>query len=83
MTIDRDGDVECIEGATVSLLKNEAEVGSMETDSFGDCKFENLPPESDPYIALITADGCVEKRIEFTLSDSLYLGEIQLTSKVS
>jgi Fe-S-cluster-containing dehydrogenase component len=83
VTVERDGGVECIDGAKVSLLQNDVEADSVTTDYFGDFKFENLPPESGAYVVVITADGYEQKRIELSVSESVYLGEIELTSSVS
>ncbi|MFP6712345.1 MAG: 4Fe-4S dicluster domain-containing protein [Rhodospirillales bacterium] len=77
-----EGVVDCIEGAVVTLSSNGQEVAKMETDYFGDFKFDGLAPEETSYTVEINAKDIGEKRIDVTLqagdSPSISLGEIRL-----
>jgi len=76
VSADRDGVVDCVEGASVSLLQGTEKIGDVRTDYFGDFRFEHLLPGSGAYTISITADGHDEKRIDIELGESVSLGEI-------
>ncbi|MBT5941345.1 MAG: oxidoreductase, partial [Rhodospirillaceae bacterium] len=79
---DKAGIVDCVEGASVTLLQSDAEIAQADTDYFGDFRFEALEPGSGAYTIVINATGVAEKRIDVSLDDSyspsVSLGEICL-----
>lgn len=48
------GVIDCLPGARVELLKDGRLVGAVETDAFGEFKFDRLEPESGAYEVRIT-----------------------------
>jgi Fe-S-cluster-containing dehydrogenase component len=48
---------DCVEGATVRLFRDGAEVGRRTTDPFGEFVFEDLPGESRDYALEVSAAG--------------------------
>ena len=72
------GTVDCVEGATVRLMKDGGAVAETETDNYGDFKFDRLEPDSGAYRVEIDADGHEKKTVETDLTESIYLGEIRL-----
>jgi Fe-S-cluster-containing dehydrogenase component len=82
VSADSNGLVDCVEEASVSLIKDGAEIASITTDYFGDFIFDDLSSASGSYTVVINAKGFGEKRIDVTLgesySPSVSLGEIRL-----
>jgi hypothetical protein len=74
---EKDGVIDCLEGATVQLLKDGASVGVTTTDNYGDFKFDRLDENSGRYTVQIFASG-QSKIVEATLGKSVNLGEIRL-----
>jgi Fe-S-cluster-containing dehydrogenase component len=72
------GTVDCVEGATVRLMKDGGAIAETETDNYGDFKFDRLEPDSGAYRVEIDADGHEKKTVEAELTESIYLGEIRL-----
>ncbi len=72
------GTVDCVEGATVRLVKDGGTVAETETDNYGDFKFDRLEPDSGAYRVEIDAAGHEKKTVEAELTESIYLGEIRL-----
>jgi Fe-S-cluster-containing dehydrogenase component len=73
-----DGVVDCVEGATVRLKKDNRVVSETTTDNFGDFKFDQLDENSGAYLVEITAKGGTTKTVEIALGASINLGEIRL-----
>jgi Fe-S-cluster-containing dehydrogenase component len=71
------GAVDCVEGASVRLLKGGALIAETTTDNFGDFKFDRLEENSGRYGVEISAQGR-KKAVEATLGASVNLGEIRL-----
>jgi Fe-S-cluster-containing dehydrogenase component len=69
--------VDCVEGATVRLLKDGAVIATATTDNYGDFKFDRLDEGSGRYTVEISGLGR-SKTVEVTLGESRYLGEIRL-----
>jgi Fe-S-cluster-containing dehydrogenase component len=69
--------VDCVEGASVRLLKDGRMVGETVTDNYGDFKFDKLDEGSGAYVVEVSASGR-SKRVEATLGESINLGEIRL-----
>src|SRR5581483_5544417 len=73
-----DGVIECVEGASVRLLRNGNVIVETSTDNYGDFKFDRLPENSGRYAVEISANGRARKTIEADLGVSTNLGEIRL-----
>ena len=75
---DVEGQPNCVEGAKVTLQRGAAHVAETTTDTFGDFKFDGLPPDSGAYEVQVYhrdfGGGCA--RVE--LGTSTYVGEIML-----
>jgi len=74
---EKQGVVECIEGASVQLVKDGASVAVTTTDNFGDFKFDRLDEGSGSYSVQIFSGGR-SKVLQVTLGTSTNLGEIKL-----
>jgi Fe-S-cluster-containing dehydrogenase component len=71
------GFVDCVEGASVKLLKDGAVVGETASDNYGDFKFDKLDEGSGRYVIEVSAAGA-RKSVEVTLGVSTNVGEIKL-----
>jgi hypothetical protein len=71
------GVIDCIEGASVRLLKNGAMVAETATDNYGDFKFDRLNENSGDYVVEVSA-GQSKKAVAAKLGVSINLGEIRL-----
>lgn len=78
VSVEIDGQVDCVIGAQIQLQKDGETLGEIETDDFGDFKFDKLTPDSGAYTIEISGPDEVQKKIEVELADSTYLGEIRL-----
>ena len=74
---DKNGAVDCVEGASVQLVKDGVSVAVTTTDNYGDFKFDKLDENSGRYTLQIFASGRT-KSLETTLGASINLGEIRL-----
>jgi Fe-S-cluster-containing dehydrogenase component len=72
------GAADCVEGATVRLLKSGAMVAQTATDNYGDFKFDRLDEDSGDYAVEIWAVGRAKKTVNAKLGASVSLGEIRL-----
>lgn len=72
------GVLECIAGARVMLKKGGQQLESLQSDTYGDFKFDRLDPNSGTYEVEVTHPryGSAAARVE--LSDSRYLGTLRL-----
>jgi Fe-S-cluster-containing dehydrogenase component len=71
------GLVDCVEGASVRLLKDGRLVSEAISDNYGDFKFDQLDEGSGKYVVEISANGR-SRTVEAQLGDSVNLGEIRL-----
>ena len=71
------GVVDCVEGATVRLVKDGATVVTATTDKYGDFKFDRLDEASGRYTVEISGLGRT-RTVEAELGESVNLGEIRL-----
>jgi nitrate reductase beta subunit len=74
---ENNGVVDCLEGASVQLLKDGASIAVTTTDNYGDFKFDRLDEDSGRYSVQVFANGR-SKTVEATLGASINLGEIRL-----
>jgi Fe-S-cluster-containing dehydrogenase component len=77
VSADANGIIDCVEGATVRLLKDGATIAETATDNYGDFKFDRLNENSGRYGVEISANGR-KKTVEATLGVSINLGEVRL-----
>lgn len=77
VSIETKGAVECVEGATVRLLKNGAMLAEAATDNYGDFKFDRLGENSGEY-SVEVAFGKNKRAVKARLGESINLGEIRL-----
>lgn len=74
-----DGVLDCVAGALVSLLKDSKPVAQVQTDAFGDFKFDALEPNSGKYQVAIVHSRLGATQVQAALGgDSAYLGIIAL-----
>ncbi len=78
VTSEKDGVVDSVEGANISLHKDNGSLGEVHTDNFGDFKIDKLEPEAGQYKLVIEADGYPTTEKEIDVADSIYVGEIRL-----
>jgi Fe-S-cluster-containing dehydrogenase component len=69
--------VDCVEGASVQLVKDGVSVAVTTTDNYGDFKFDRLDENSGGYTVQIFAGGR-SKTVEANLGASINLGEIMV-----
>jgi Fe-S-cluster-containing dehydrogenase component len=74
---EKQGVVDCVEGASVQLVKNGASVAVTTTDNYGDFKFDELEDNSGRYSIQIFSRGR-SKVVDVELGTSISLGEIRL-----
>jgi Fe-S-cluster-containing dehydrogenase component len=78
VSAEANGVVDCVEGATVRLLRNGQPVAEAQSDNYGDFKFDRLDENSGAYVVEIEAQGHRKKTVETKLGASVNLGEIRL-----
>jgi Fe-S-cluster-containing dehydrogenase component len=74
---EKNGVIDCVEGASVQLVKDGVSVAVTTTDNYGDFKFDRLDEASGRYHIQIYANGRA-KTVETTLGASVNLGEIRI-----
>ena len=74
---EKDGVIDCVEGASVQLVKDGASLAVTTTDNYGDFKFDQLDENSGTYTVQIYASGR-SKLVETSLGSSINLGDIRL-----
>ena len=74
---EKNGVVDCVEGASVQLVKDGASVALTTTDNYGDLKFDKLDENSGRYSVQIFSSGRT-KTVEADLGVSVNLGDIML-----
>jgi Fe-S-cluster-containing dehydrogenase component len=74
---EKNGSVDCVESASVQLVRGGVSLAVTTTDNYGDFKFDKLDENSGSYTVQIFASGR-SKSVEATLGSSINLGEIRL-----
>jgi Fe-S-cluster-containing dehydrogenase component len=74
---EKQGVVDCVEGASVQLVRNGASIAVTTTDNYGDFKFDKLEENSGRYSIQIFSRGR-SKVVDVELGTSISLGEIRL-----
>jgi len=72
------GVVDCVEGASLRLMKGGTLVAEATSDNYGDFKFDKLNEESGTYVVEVTNKAGKKKVIEAKLGVSVNLGEIRV-----
>jgi Fe-S-cluster-containing dehydrogenase component len=78
LSAEKDGMVDCVEGAEIKLFRDAAPVAETTSDNYGDFKFDRLTPESGGYRIEVSAPGRPKKTVDVTLGASTNVGEIRL-----
>ncbi len=78
VAFEKDGAIECAQGATVSLFKDSNKIAETTTDTFGDFKFDKLDENSGNYTLEIVYQGHKKKALDVELKTSLNAGTIHL-----
>jgi Fe-S-cluster-containing dehydrogenase component len=71
------GVIDCVEGASVRLIKDGNTVARAVTDNYGDFKFDKLKDNSGRYTIEVMGLGRT-KMLDASLGTSVFLGEIRL-----
>lgn len=79
VAFEKEGLMECAEGARVALIKGSEKMGEAVTDNFGDFKFDHLVEESGNYTVEIVFKDYDKKAIEVDLKTSVSLGTVHLS----
>jgi Fe-S-cluster-containing dehydrogenase component len=74
----KDGVVDCVEGATVTLTRGGDVIATLETDNYGDFKFDRLGVDSGFYQIAVAKSGFEEKSVEVTLGVSTTIPAITI-----
>jgi Fe-S-cluster-containing dehydrogenase component len=77
VSTEANGAVDCVEGASVRLIKDGKPVAEAKTDNYGDFKFDRLPEGSGRYAVEISGGGR-SKTVDVELGVSTNIGEIRL-----
>jgi Fe-S-cluster-containing dehydrogenase component len=75
---ERDGTVDCVEGARLTLHKGADQLAETISDAYGDFKFDGIEAGSGDYKVRVEVADAGVKDIEVSLSESVYLGEIRI-----
>jgi len=78
ISIEEGGLVDCVEDATVTLIKDGNQVAKVKSDNYGEFKFDRLEEYSGQYTIDIATEGGKHLSIAAELSESVNLGEIRL-----
>ena len=78
LAAEANGVVDCVEGASVRLMKGATVVAETTSDNYGDFKLDRLDENSGRYLVEISAPGRPKKTVEANLGVSINLGEIRL-----
>ena len=73
------GVTDCVAGASVRLTASGTSVGEAVTDAFGEFKIDHLEPGSGEYELTIEIGGQPVKALRLEVTDSVYLGRIELS----
>jgi hypothetical protein len=78
---ERDGRLDCVAGAKVSLHLGDRLVAETSSDAFGDFRFDRLEPNAGTFRVEVSHAQAGAARRETALgSESIYLGEIRLSA---
>jgi Fe-S-cluster-containing hydrogenase component 2 len=75
---DQHGIEDCVEGANISALKDNTEIGTTTSDVFGEFKIDRLQPGSGTVTLKVEYPGRPATTVEAVLGESQYLGCVEL-----
>jgi Fe-S-cluster-containing dehydrogenase component len=78
VSVERDGIVDCLEGAQVVLKQDGKAISTLRNNGYGDFKVDRLEIDSGAYLLEVSAPGYASETREVTLGQSVNLGEIRL-----
>jgi Fe-S-cluster-containing dehydrogenase component len=78
LSTERNGVVDCVEGASVRLLRGGSVVAEMTSDNYGDFKFDRLDEDSGAYVVEILSAGRDKKLVDVMLGASTNIGDIRV-----
>ncbi len=78
LAADSGGAVDCVEGATVRLIRNGNRVAEARSDNFGDFKFDGLEENSGRYRIEIENPGFEPLAVDVELGVSIFVGTLML-----
>ena len=79
VAIKREGTIDCVENAKVTLKKGSTKVGDTFTDIYGDFKFDGLTEDSGDYVVEISSSDQKSLTVNVVLGQSQSLPNIQLS----
>lgn len=79
VAVERNGVIDCLEGARVTVAKAGARRAEVTTDNYGDFKFDRLDEDSGSYTVEISHPDCGSEVVEVRLGQSQYVGVINLS----
>jgi hypothetical protein len=77
VAVEANGIVDCVEGASVRLIKDGRSVAETTSDNYGDFKFDKLDEDSGAYQIEVMSKGR-KVTVDARLGASINLGEIRL-----
>lgn len=80
VSMERDGVIDCVEGARVTLSRGSETVAEAVTDGFGDFKIDRLEPGGG-YALCVEAEGFDTRSTDVELVGSINIGEIRLEAR--
>ncbi len=78
VSAETNGVLDCVNGASIRLLRDGICIGQTTSNNYGDFKFDRLDENSGRYIVEISASGRERRIVDVNLSASINLGELQL-----
>ena len=78
IAVNQSGIVDCVEGATVTLLHGQRKIAETITDVFGDFKFDALAENSGQYTVEVQTLSCQKTSATVELTTSQNIGTINL-----
>lgn len=81
VAVDRNGVIDCLEGANVMLVRGSAVLVEQRTDRYGDFKFDKLDEDSGTYAVVISHPDHGTEVVEARLGESQFLGTIYLNRR--
>ncbi len=78
VTCENDTVDDCVEGATATLIAQGSEESVVETDEFGEFRFDRVAPNTGSCEILIACDGYATQSISVDVQDSKYIGVVRL-----
>jgi len=75
---DKDGVMECADGARIQLIKDGNTIAAAKADTFGDFKIDGLPEGSGAYTVLVSFGSVRQTSMDVTVGESVSLGTIVL-----